>query len=60
MFNKEELLNDFLGSPLYMAPEIVHKKSYSSAVDIWAAGVLLHILLVGAPPFIATTKKEIF
>jgi serine/threonine protein kinase len=60
IFDKEELLNDFLGSPLYMAPEIVQKKSYNSAVDIWAAGVLLHILLVGAPPFIATTKKEIF
>lgn len=60
LFNKGELLTDILGSPLYMAPEIIQKKSYSSAVDIWAAGVLLHILLVGEPPYIAGTKKDIF
>ena len=60
VFNREEGLTDILGSPLYMAPEIVQKKSYNSAVDIWAAGVLLHILLVGEPPYMAKTKKEIF
>lgn len=53
-------MTDILGSPLYMAPEILLKKSYGSTVDIWAAGVLLHILMVGEPPFIADSKKEIF
>jgi len=60
IFYKERGLTDILGSPLYMAPEILRKKPYGTAVDIWAAGVLLHILIIGEPPYIAETKKEIF
>lgn len=59
-FDPAKGLSDVLGSPLYMAPEILLKKSYGTSVDIWAAGVLLHILMVGEPPYIADTKKEIF
>lgn len=58
--NPNEGLTEVLGSPLYMAPEILLKKPYGTGVDIWAAGVLLHILITGNPPFIAETKKEIF
>lgn len=53
-------LTDVLGSPLYMAPEIILKKPYGTAVDIWAAGVMLHVLVVGEPPFVAETKNQIF
>ncbi|KAJ3265033.1 hypothetical protein HDU77_006668 [Chytriomyces hyalinus] len=39
----------------YMAPEILfiglHECEYTSAVDMWAFGCLLYILLTGAPPF---------
>lgn len=49
-----------LGSPLYMAPELVLGKEYSSEVDIWAMGVITHILLTGTPPFSGATKDEIF
>ena len=59
-FVPEQGLNEILGSPIYMAPEILQKKSYGTPVDIWAAGVLFHIILVGEPPFMAETKKEIF
>ena len=34
-----------------MAPEIVSRKPYDSKVDIWALGVLAHIILVGMEPF---------
>jgi serine/threonine protein kinase len=60
MFDPKRGLTDILGSPLYMAPEILLKKSYGTSVDIWASGVLLHILMVGEPPYIAESKKEIF
>jgi serine/threonine protein kinase len=49
-----------LGSPLYMAPEILTKKPYGTSVDIWATGITLHILAVGEPPFVAETKSKIF
>jgi calcium-dependent protein kinase len=40
-----------LGSPLYMAPQIVARKDYSRKCDTWAIGVMTYIMLSGAPPF---------
>lgn len=30
------------GSPLYMAPEIICRKSYDARVDLWSIGVILY------------------
>jgi serine/threonine protein kinase len=49
-----------LGSPLYMAPEIVKEQNYNEKVDIWSIGVMAHILLTGCPPFCGKTKEEIY
>jgi serine/threonine protein kinase len=43
-----------------MAPEIIKKLPYDSAVDIWAVGVLAYILLCGKPPFKGKSKAEVF
>lgn len=40
-----------LGSPLYMAPEIIKRESYDHRVDTWAIGVMTYICLTGTPPF---------
>ncbi|CAG9824372.1 unnamed protein product [Phaedon cochleariae] len=46
------LLQTSCGSPTYAAPELVLGKQYlGTEVDIWAMGVLLYTLLVGALPF---------
>lgn len=34
------------GSPMYLAPETILEKPVDSAVDIWACGVILYLLLV--------------
>ena len=57
---KEGGLTDKLGSPLYMAPEIIKTLPYDSSVDIWALGVLCYIMLSGKPPFKGSSKDEIF
>lgn len=49
-----------LGSPLYMAPELVLKKKYGQGVDVWALGVFCYMLLTGSRPFPGTEKKDIF
>ena len=39
------------GSPYYMAPEVCGREKYGPAVDVWSSGVVLFILLTGAPPW---------
>lgn len=40
-----------VGTPLYMAPELVKEQPYNHTVDLWSLGVILYELAVGQPPF---------
>ena len=40
-----------VGSPAYMAPELLRAEKPTPAADIWALGVLLYEMLDGKPPF---------
>ena len=49
----DDQLSTLLGTQAYAAPEIVeaHRHYDGKKVDVWAAGVLLYTMLVGAYPF---------
>jgi serine/threonine protein kinase len=50
------------GTPLYMAPEVFdpdNNNGYRFEVDIWSAGVIAYILLLGRAPFDGKNRKEI-
>lgn len=55
-----EKLDLSLGSPLYMAPELVNELAYDNRVDVWSVGVIVYILLSGAPPFVGQDKEQIY
>lgn len=49
--NKDDTENAFLGTPQYLAPEIVLQHPYDKNIDLWTLGILLYELLCGKPPF---------
>lgn len=48
------------GSNGYMSPEMILAGYYSKAADVFAAGVVLYILLCGHPPFYAKSMRITF
>ena len=40
-----------VGTPHYIAPEIIMGKSYNSMADLWSLGVLIYELMCGEYPF---------
>ena len=47
LFDPEQGLDNILGSPTYMAPEIILNEVYNEKVDIWSVGIITYMLLSG-------------
>lgn len=47
----------FIGTPEYVAPEVVLQKGHNKTVDIWCFGILLYEMVVGLPPFYSKNQN---
>lgn len=40
-----------VGTPAYLAPEVISSHGYNRSLDMWAVGVILYVSLSGTFPF---------
>merc|ERR1711904_662858 len=61
--NRRKLAYSTVGTPDYIAPEVLLKKGYGLECDWWSVGAIMFEMMVGYPPFYSedpmTTCKKI-
>lgn len=58
--NNNEELREIMGTPEYVAPEILSYEPISTATDMWSIGVLAYVMLTGTSPFLGDDKQHTF
>lgn len=58
-FDSKKGLDTVLGTPLYMAPELVKEQKYNEKVDVWSLGCIVYQLLSGKTPFDGKSIQQI-
>ena len=55
----DQMTRTMLGSPIYMAPEVIRGQVYSNKADIWSLGVVLYEMIFGHCPFMSNSIAKL-
>lgn len=58
--NSGDDVRDIIGTPDYVAPEILSYEPIHIGSDMWSIGVLTYVILTGCSPFAGDNKQETF
>lgn len=60
LVNAGEDIREIVGTPDYVAPEVLSYEPLGLATDMWSLGVLTYVMLTACSPFGGDTKQETF
>ncbi|KAG9264258.1 serine/threonine-protein kinase 17A-like [Astyanax mexicanus] len=58
--NSTSEVREIVGTPEYVAPEILDYEKISTATDMWSIGVLTYVMLTGESPFLGNDNQETY
>lgn len=50
----------FVGTPLYVAPEMLENNESGFFTDIWSLGCIIYEMVVGKSPFMGDNNTQVF
>lgn len=59
IMNASMMVQSFVGSPVFMAPEVLNSSSYSFKADVWSLGALCYEIMCGRQAFEATSLDDL-
>lgn len=59
-YSNQSETGHFVGTPYYIAPEVILNKPSGKPFDWWAVGIIAYEMQIGTPPFMGKTIDEIF
>ena len=55
--NRQIIAYSNVGSPDYVAPEVIRNEGYGEGIDWWSVGAIFYEMLIGIPPFFSDNPK---